>query len=139
MRSISLSRAVALVSLVSWVGIVSATVSDCCRVRSKMCCDVQGVTADVLNTTRTCGILNDQDCPDRITANASVNVAVCEFESGKMDAEDITGSKNCTVKYGACDGSWGNNLCGYTVTTLTCTPQKTSGDSCGGAGSAEPF
>lgn len=91
------------------------------------CCSLAGV---VLNTTRKCGLFQDQDCPDKIVSNVA-NLSHAVSAGTGQTTRTEAGSFVCKYTVGTCSGSFGNNLCKYNEEqTITCTTSGATGDAC---------
>lgn len=115
------------VSLGLIVAGMSSWATACYIAASTDCCTLAGV---VLNTTRKCGLFNDQDCPDKATTNTGNVPYTTTAVTGKMQSTPGQ-SFVCAYQLGGCTGSIGGNLCAYDpVVTTSCTSSTPSGDDC---------
>lgn len=106
----------------------------CVIATNQDCCSLAGVT---LNTTRVCGLFNDQECPDVATSNVGNVPGTIPAVSGSMSSA-MGQSFACQYKSGRCRGSLGTNLCAYTQQSISCTSSTPSGGACPPPANQEP-
>ncbi|QOI99275.1 MAG: hypothetical protein HRU70_01730 [Phycisphaeraceae bacterium] len=113
-----------------WAAITTGAVAvsaACWETTTTDCCRLAGV---VLNTTRKCGLFQDQHCPDKATQNTGNLSFAREAGTGKSSRSEGT-SFTCKYQVGRCTGTLGSNLCEYNEEqTISCTTSAATGDAC---------
>ena len=98
------SSHLAFFSIVSGLALSGSAVGSCVIANIRNCCDTLG-----LNTTRVCGFLRDQDCPDEVITNPSFYDSTTVLNGHQPGSSGS--SVLCVYKTGRCTGLFGNNLC----------------------------
>jgi len=106
---------------------ISSLATACFIQASTDCCSLAGV---VLDTTRKCGLFQDQNCPDKATTNTGNVPYTTTAVTGFM--QSLPGeSFVCKYQIGRCTGSIGPNLCAYNeVQTTSCSSTTPGGGDC---------